>query len=304
MEKYKLDKKGALRLVLILLGALVVIGILVYVASTYIIPLTNSTSSQGVDNSLIYSSGEAPKDLTAPVVANPIARESTTTTSLSDTKVIKTSTISMTVKDFDASVASIRGIVTTQKGYVQNLSDSRTLNDRAVTITIKVPTDKFDSVLAQVKALGVEVTSAYENTDDVTQAYQDLQARLKNQKALEAQLLTILNKATKISDILLVQQQLSTVREQIELLQTEIKYYDTQTDYASVSVTMTKASEALNVAGKDWKPFGVVKEAFTVLVEVGKGIGTLAIWVVVFSPIVLVPYVIYLVVKKVKKSKK
>ena len=304
MEKYKLDKKGALRLVLILLGALVVIGILVYVASTYIIPLTNSTSSQGVDNSLIYSSGEAPKDLTAPVVANPIARESTTTTSLSDTKVIKTSTISMTVKDFDASVASIRGIVTTQKGYVQNLSDSGTLNDRAVTITIKVPTDKFDSVLAQVKALGVEVTSAYENTDDVTQAYQDLQARLKNQKALEAQLLTILNKATKISDILLVQQQLSTVREQIELLQTEIKYYDTQTDYASVSVTMTKASEALNVAGKDWKPFGVVKEAFTVLVEVGKGIGTLAIWVVVFSPIVLVPYVIYLVVKKVKKSKK
>jgi hypothetical protein len=304
MEKYKLDKKGALRIVLILLGTLAVIGILVYVASTYVIPLTNSTSTEGADSSLIYSGGDVSKDITPPVAVDAVARESTTTTSLSDTKVIKTSTIEMTVNDFDASVTSIREIIKTEKGYVQNLSDSGTLNDRAVTITIKVPTDKFDSVLAQVKALGVEVTSAYENTDDVTQAYQDLQARLKNQKALEAQLLTILNKATKISDILLVQKQLSTVREQIELLQTEIKYYDTQTDYASVSVTMTKASEALNVAGKDWKPFGVVKEAFTVLVEVGKGIGTLAIWAVVFSPIVLVPYVIYLVVKKVKKSKK
>lgn len=296
-----MDKKGAFRIILILVGALAVIGILVYIASTYIVPLTTSSSSAGVADLVASGREETPsKEL----YASEDSANSVTAANVSDSKVIKTATIAMTVSDFDASVASIRGIVKTEKGYVQSLSDSGTLNDRAVTITIKVPTASFDSVLVQVKALGAEVISADENTDDVTEAYKDLQARLKNQKALEAQLLTILNKATKISDILLVQNQLSNVREQIEVLQTQIKYYDTQTDYASISITLTKASEAISVAGKDWKPFGIVKEAFAVFVEVGKGIGTLVIWLVVFSPIVLIPYVIYKIVKKAKKSKK
>ena len=302
MEKQKLDKKMAMKIVIILIGSLAVIGILAYVVTTYFIPASSTTSNMtGAGDYLISSIGGTPsKEISLPSSLTDTVTVRNTNTS----KVIKTATISMSVHDFDTVVTGIRGIITTEKGYVQNLSDSGTLNDRAITITIKVPTAKFDTVLTQVKALGVEVVSAYENTDDVTQAYQDLQARLKNQKALEAQLLTILNKATKISDILLVQGQLSTVREQIELLQTQIKYYDTQTDYASISITLTKASESISVTGAKWLPVGIAKEAFAVLVEVGKSLGTLLIWAVVFSPIVIIPLVIYKIAKSIKKAKK
>lgn len=216
-------------------------------------------------------------------------------------KLIKVGTLALTVKDFDSSVASIKATLTEYKGYVISLTDSGKDNDRKINISVRVPSDKFDLTLEKFKAMGIEVVDASENSTDISSTYKDLQARLKNQKAYEKQLLTILNKATKVVDILSIQREVAQVRQEIESMESQLKSYDTQVSMSVINVSMSKASEALDVTGNGWKPQGVFAEALTALVAFAKGVATLVIWVLVFSPVVLVPYAVYYFVKKGKK---
>lgn len=218
-------------------------------------------------------------------------------------KLIKTAQLSITVSDFDKTVNQIKSKVSEVKGFVANLSDSGTLNDRVISITLRVPQNKFDEVLTSIKGLASEVKSINEGADDISEVYQDTQARLKTQKAYETQLLKLLDKATKVSDIISIQQQLSSVREQIEMYELQLKNYDSQVDMSTVVLTIQKAPEALDVAGDGWKLMGVVKEALTSLVAFGKGVLTLSVWLIVFSPVVLIPYAIYKLVKTYRKRK-
>lgn len=219
-------------------------------------------------------------------------------------KLIKSATLGIKVKDFDKTIGDMKAKVTDVKGFVQYLTDSGTLNNRTVSIIVRVPQDKFEETLTLFKGYATEVVTLNEGADDISETYQDMQARLKNQKAFEKQLLVLLDKATKVSDILSIQQQLAVVREQIEMYESQLKNYDTQVKMSSINVTLYQAQEAINVVGNEWKLVGVTKEAFAALVYFGKGLLTFTVWAVVFSPVVLIPYAIYKVVKSNKKGKK
>jgi len=218
-----------------------------------------------------------------------------------DQKLIKTGSIRMYTNDFDNTVHDVRNITKNNNGLVTNSSDSGDKTDRRVTITVKVPADKFDVVMSEIKKTGVEVISSSENSSDVTQTYMDLEARLKTSMELEQTLVSILGKATKVSEIIEIQRELSSVRQTIESLTSQIRYYDSQIDMSTITVSLELSSESLDVTGTMWKPLGVFKEALQALVEILKSFGTLAIWTLVFSPIVLVPYGVYRVVTVKRK---
>ena len=75
----------------------------------------------------------------------------------------------------------------------------------------------------------------------MTKAYFDTDARLRNAKRMEDRLLEMLQKNTgKVSDLLQVEKELARVREQIEQMQGELKYYDALVQYATVTVTLAE----------------------------------------------------------------
>ena len=84
------------------------------------------------------------------------------------------------------------------------------------TITVRVPADKLDEALADQGRGRREVRSENISGEDVTQQYTDLQSRLRNLDAAEAQLLDIMKGATKTEDVLAVYNQLVQVRGEIE----------------------------------------------------------------------------------------
>ena len=78
-------------------------------------------------------------------------------------------------------------------------------------------------------------------TEDVTKAYFDTDARLRNAKRMEERLLEMLEKNTgKVSDLLQVEKELARVREQIEQMQGELKYYDALVQYATVTMSLAE----------------------------------------------------------------
>jgi hypothetical protein len=83
-----------------------------------------------------------------------------------------------------------------------------------------------------------QVRSESSEASEVTEEYTDLQARLRNQEATEAQLLELLNKAETIPDILAVQDKVSQVRLEIERVQGRINVLDSLTSMATITVEL------------------------------------------------------------------
>ena len=75
----------------------------------------------------------------------------------------------------------------------------------------------------------------------MTKAYFDTDARLKNARVMEERLIEMLKTKTgKVSDLLQVEKELGRVREDIEKMQGELKYWDSQVQFATVTISLTE----------------------------------------------------------------
>ena len=140
-----------------------------------------------------------------------------------DRLVIKNANLSIVVDDATASVDAITHLAESLGGYVVSLNTVQTTYGpeakpaQQATLTIRVPSDKLNDVLNQIKGIAAEVKSESISGQDVTSEYVDLKSRLTNLEAAEKQLQSILAEAKKTEDVLAVYNQLVSTREQIEM---------------------------------------------------------------------------------------
>lgn len=217
-------------------------------------------------------------------------------------KLQKNGSIILLVEGIDDAVDDLKAVNGMFGGVITNIYDSGRGNDRSVSITVKVPVDKFETYYEELRKIEGEVTYANVSTLDVTEEYIDITSRLSNLKSTEVQLVKILEKAESVTDILAVQRELNTVRGEIESYEQRKRYFDTQTDYSYITVSFSLDKTGLNVAQDEWKPWGEVKAAVKSLIEVLKAFVNMIIWIVIFSPVVLIPFFVIKYLSKRRKA--
>ena len=105
---------------------------------------------------------------------------------------------------------------------------------------VKVLPDNLDNFLLKLRGIG-ELKNQTLDTEDVTKAYFDTESRLKNARIMEQRLIEILKtKSDKVADLLEVEKELGRVREEIETMQGELKYMDSQVQFATVTITLSE----------------------------------------------------------------
>jgi anti-sigma factor RsiW len=156
-------------------------------------------------------------------------------------KLIRNAQIDLQVANFDTAVQRLTAFATEENGFVATQNSAKLPNGKLQgTIVIKVLPENLDRFLQKARGLG-ELKNQTLGTDDVTKAYFDTDARLRNAKRMEDRLLEMLKQNTgKVSDLLQVEKELARVREQIEQMQGELKYYDALVQYATVTVTLAE----------------------------------------------------------------
>jgi hypothetical protein len=214
--------------------------------------------------------------------------------------VIKDASMTIVVDDPSGSMESIARMADDMGGFVvsANLYQMRTESGAEVpraSITIRVPAEKLDDALTQIRAES-ELPPQSENisAQDVTREYTDLQSRLRNLEAAEAQLQEIMASAVKTEDVLNVYNELVRVREEIEIIQGQIQYYEQSAALSAVSVELlpNEAVQPLTIGG--WQPVGVAKTAVQALINTLKVLANIAIWIVIYVlPVLLVIFVIF-----------
>ncbi len=181
-------------------------------------------------------------------------------------KVIRTASLGLLVEDVSKSTKDLTDLSARLGGWVENQNVYEYVaGSLQGNITLRVPEGRFNEALVQIKMLAVRVQNEQINSSDVSAQVVDLEARLKNERAKEAQYVLILKNAVKISDVLEVTNALSGVRGQIEQLEGQINYLARQTSMSTISVSLTPVGNAKDV-GNDWKPGLVVKESFKNLI--------------------------------------
>jgi hypothetical protein len=124
-------------------------------------------------------------------------------------------------------------------------SESRLQGDGAgggqaeiVTVQMRVPATRFEAAVAEIRAVGSRVRSQKITGKDVTEEFIDLDARLRAQRALEAQFLEIMKRAGKVSDALEVHGQLAQVRTEIERVEGRRRFLENQAALSTINATL------------------------------------------------------------------
>src|SRR5205085_1972112 len=134
--------------------------------------------------------------------------------------IIRSGTMSLEVDKYDDTEAKVKQITNSFNGYVTNSSANlNTSGKKQGTITIRVASDKFDAMVAELSKIG-KVMNQNITGNDVTQEYMDSDARLRTQQELESRLLKLLQEKTaNLTSVVEVEQKLAGVRENIEKTQ-------------------------------------------------------------------------------------
>jgi len=226
--------------------------------------------------------------------------------------VIQTASLSIIVENPTEAVDKISQMAESMGGFVVTSNIYKSTNSRgeefpAANITIRVPAEKLNEALQQIKALvsdaDIDIKNEEISGQDVTSEVTDLESRLRNLRAAEKQLLEIMENATDSEDVIAVFRELTNVREEIELLEGQLKYYRESARLSAISVYLqAKASiEPITIGG--WQPGVEVQRAIQALVEGGKFIVNALIWLVlfVFPLLAVIGLPIYFIFKAVRK---
>jgi hypothetical protein len=162
-------------------------------------------------------------------------------------KLIRNAQLELQVTSYQTAVERLTSLAAEEHGFVATQNSSKLPNGKLQgTIVIKVAPENLDRFLQKARDLG-ELKNQTVGTEDVTKNYFDTDARLRNAKRMEERLLEMLQKNTgKVADLLQVEKELGRVREEIEKMQGELKYYDTLVQYATVTISL--AEKDLNEA--------------------------------------------------------
>lgn len=212
-----------------------------------------------------------------------------------DRIVIKNANLSLVVeKPFDA-MGKIISLSMEMGGYVVNSRTYKTTADNNVEVpeaevTIRVLSEKLDQALEKIRALvkdsNKDILSESITGQDITMEYIDLKSRLATYEQTEKQLMRIQETATKVDDVLNILTRLNDIRQQIESLKGQIKYYDESTKLSAITVRLVAAEgiNPLTIGG--WQPLGVARDALQALIVIGQFlVNALIVLVIVGLPL-------------------
>lgn len=158
--------------------------------------------------------------------------------------VISTASISVEVEMVQTAVNDVRAIAESLGGFVEQLSSSGGSERQQAHMTIRVAQNQFFTALERIEALG-EVQSRNLGSEDVSEQFIDLEARLRSAQRKEQSLLSLLERAEQVSEILTIERELSRVRSEIERLQGQLNFLERRVELATITVSLFPPNEEM-----------------------------------------------------------
>jgi hypothetical protein len=131
----------------------------------------------------------------------------------------------------------------------------------------------------------------------------DLESRLSNAEATEAQFLSLLNQAEDVEDILIIYERLSQIRGEIEQIKGRMQYLERTAAMSQISISLWPEGSSSSLVGY-WSAGGVFSSALRGLITFGQWLLSVTIWLVIFSPIWGLVILLIILLRRRRRAKK
>jgi len=148
-------------------------------------------------------------------------------------KLVRTATIRIRVENLSAADDAVTALLKKYDGYAA----STNIEENSRYYSLRVPAKFYDIFLAETGSMG-RLINRFENTEDVTLRYYDLEGRLANKKELQKTFQSYLGKAKTIEEILSVEARLSELQYDIEGTGIQLRNLANQVDYATIDLSL------------------------------------------------------------------
>lgn len=227
-------------------------------------------------------------------------------------KIVYNGNIEANTKEFDKDCDMILSTLQEFGGYVESSSiygtkpETRNDQGRTAQMTLRVPSKKFDTFIMMLKGVGQNRSSQISG-QDISLQYYDKETQLtmlQNRKTRLEEMLK--NPAYTLDSIVALEKELSDVSYQIQMLETDIRTYDSLVDFSTVNITLYEVLEISAVTPEKEDLGTRISNGFfsvlNVLASIGEG---LAIFFVSGSPVIVpVVGIIILIILLRKRSNK
>jgi hypothetical protein len=154
-------------------------------------------------------------------------------------KVVYKAELSLEVRSPGDAQAKITALAEREGGFVANAArEDSEGRPSDVTLVLKVPAERFSAVLGEIRRLGTGKRAERIDSEDVTDEYVDLDARLRVQTRLEEQLLELMKTATTVEAALNVHKELANVRTEVERIQGRKQLLEREVALSTIRVTL------------------------------------------------------------------
>lgn len=157
-------------------------------------------------------------------------------------KIIRNADLELETNQPEEAQNKITAIAESKGGFViestQSGSDAKATTRDTVTMTVRVPAAKFNESLDEIRKTSNRVVVETVKGQDVTEEFIDIEARLKTQKALEAQFLEIMKRSNSVADALNVQREIADVRTEIEKIEGRKHFLENQASLSTIKIKL------------------------------------------------------------------
>jgi hypothetical protein len=218
-----------------------------------------------------------------------------------DKKIIKDGSISIKATDILSSKQYVDSLTKQFNGYYES-EDLQNI-DRSITYTLKirVPSDKFEKLIAAIESGKDEIQSKSIQARDVTEEFVDLKTRLENKREFHKRYKELLLRANTVKDILSIEENIRVIQEEIESSEGRLRYLNDQVTYSTLEISLVKVKEFVYKPEKRDSFIERIKKSL------GSGWNSIVDFVIIVIglwPFILLMSTLVYIIRRLKKHKK
>ena len=245
----------------------------------------------------MMSSPESASLMVKEVSGSPVNPDNGQSINISDRKISKNAQLEIKVKSLDDSMNFITNKTNSYKGYIVSSSSYAPNTDyetKTANISLRVPSDSLDQFLKEIKTYAKETIHESIFTQDITEEYIDVKAKITSMESSEQRLTKLLDKTESVKEIVEVEKELSRLRADIDSLKGRFKFIENSVVTSLVRIYMEEIPNPVSISDPSWNTRDIALDAIKALSSFGQFIISVIVFIFVFTPVwILIAGLIY-----------
>ena len=223
--------------------------------------------------------------------APPVANQADTIAPIPDVQrmVVKNANLNIQVDDPESTLNQVDQLVAAQQGVITTQTVRTQDQKTFVNLTIQVPPDQFESMLAKLRDLRAHGTSVLNDTvssQDVTDQYIDLDAQYRNLQATRDAYQKLLDKATAVSDVIALTREVANIQTQMDQIKGRQNLLQKQSSVSTITLALSPVGAAPSPSPKPLpQPVQAAQQAWSALLTGLQGVAVVLIWMAILLPL-------------------